>query len=220
MCSAFETQAQKGMRLSKDCWACCWSRTRAFRRMQQRGCACSEVPPLRVVSPRWLSWVISIWGALRGVRRYGGSVEMASSSRRTRVGNAQFNLSYCYERGLGVEIDFVQAAKWYRLAAQQTHLVAIGSLGAFYMEGRGVPRDYDLAERLFKQAMEGGNVRAKLNLGQLYVEKGYRTNMFESGIRLIHEAAEAGDFRGQAELASLCFYGKGENDTRCSVRIT
>ena len=124
--------------------------------------------------------------------------------------NAQCNLGYCYERGLGIEPDAVQAATWYERAAQQTNLVAIGSLGVFYMNGRGgLPRDYPLAERFLKQAMDGGNIRAKLNLGCLYVDNGYRTNLFEHGIQLIREAAEAGDFRAQARQAGLYFYGKG-----------
>ena len=33
---------------------------------------------------------------------------------------AQINLAFCYERGLGVEQDKTEAAKWYRRASAQS----------------------------------------------------------------------------------------------------
>ena len=49
---------------------------------------------------------------------------------------AQFNLGYLYERGLGLKADGVQAAVWYRRAAMQGQVQAYRSLGMLYAIGR------------------------------------------------------------------------------------
>ena len=50
-----------------------------------------------------------------------------------------------YDNGQGVPQDYVQAAKWYRLAADQGNATAQSNLGGMYASGQGVPKDYVLA---------------------------------------------------------------------------
>jgi TPR repeat protein len=45
----------------------------------------------------------------------------------------------------GVPEDWVEAARWYRLAAEQGLADVQNSLGMIYFLGRGVPEDYVLA---------------------------------------------------------------------------
>src|SRR5580704_12057035 len=61
--------------------------------------------------------------------------------------NAQFVLGWMYEDGTlrGVPQDYVEAAKWYRMAADQGYYAAMHELGVMYTEGRGVPQDYVMA---------------------------------------------------------------------------
>jgi uncharacterized protein len=47
-----------------------------------------------------------------------------------------------YETGVGVEQDSAEAAKWYRLAADQGDSLAQQYLGNMYFKGHGVPQDY------------------------------------------------------------------------------
>jgi TPR repeat protein len=47
-----------------------------------------------------------------------------------------------YENGTGVAQDFVQAVKWYRLAADQNKAIAQGNLGYMYANGRGGPQNF------------------------------------------------------------------------------
>jgi hypothetical protein len=55
---------------------------------------------------------------------------------------AQFDLGKNYEAGrLGLPKDFVQAEKWYRLAAEQGEPFAQASLGILYGFGKGIPKD-------------------------------------------------------------------------------
>jgi TPR repeat protein len=54
---------------------------------------------------------------------------------------AQYNLGILYSAGRGVAKDEAEAAKWYRLAAEQGYVLAQSSLGLILQNGRGVPRD-------------------------------------------------------------------------------
>ena len=54
---------------------------------------------------------------------------------------AQFLLGGMYYNGEGVPKDDIQAAKWYRLAADQGLAEAQLNLGSMYFFGRGVPQD-------------------------------------------------------------------------------
>jgi uncharacterized protein len=58
---------------------------------------------------------------------------------------AQFNLGVAYAKGEGVQQNYVEAAKWYRMAAEQGHAGAQCILGISYSDGQGVPQDYLLA---------------------------------------------------------------------------
>lgn len=57
---------------------------------------------------------------------------------------AQHNLGLMYDNGNGVPQDFVEAAKWYRLAADQGFATAQSILGFMYGAGLGVPQDFVL----------------------------------------------------------------------------
>ena len=58
---------------------------------------------------------------------------------------AQYNLGYCYECGLGVEIDYEKAVFWYKKAAELGNPIAQTNLGGCYEHGRGVPQDFEKA---------------------------------------------------------------------------
>ena len=47
-----------------------------------------------------------------------------------------------YTQGQGVPQDYVQAAAWFRKAADQGNAPAQAALGVMYAHGQGVPQDY------------------------------------------------------------------------------
>ncbi len=51
-------------------------------------------------------------------------------------------LGFMYANGQGVFRDYAEAAKWYRLAAEQDGAAAQAKLGFMYGKGRGVTQDY------------------------------------------------------------------------------
>ena len=64
---------------------------------------------------------------------------MVSTGCRT---TAQVNLGRVYEDGRDVPQDYSEAAKWYRLAAEQGQASAQSNLALMYRQGRGVPQDF------------------------------------------------------------------------------
>ncbi len=55
---------------------------------------------------------------------------------------AQYKLGYDYYLGHGVALDYVQAAIWWKKAAEQGYPNAQNNLGVLYNSGKGVPQSY------------------------------------------------------------------------------
>src|SRR5262249_29849503 len=81
---------------------------------------------------------------------------------------AEAVLGSAFYRGRGVPQNDSEAAKWFRLAADQGNAVARFTLGVMYGEGRGVPQDYAEAARWARLAAGQGDARAQRNLGLAY----------------------------------------------------
>jgi len=69
-----------------------------------------------------------------------------------------------YEQG-----DYLNAARFYRVAAQQKDAGAQFNLGLMYDVGRGVPRDHAEAARWYRLAATQGVAGAQFHLGTLYL---------------------------------------------------
>lgn len=65
---------------------------------------------------------------------------------------AQNYVGEIYEKGLGIEADYVIAASWYRKAAEQGNTRAQINLGYLYESGLGVPRDLTVAMNWYRRA--------------------------------------------------------------------
>jgi TPR repeat protein len=74
---------------------------------------------------------------------------------------AQQDVAYLYEQGQGVLQDFAEAARWYRLSAEQGEAFAQRALGALYQDGRGVAQDNILAHMWFNIASAAGDREAE-----------------------------------------------------------
>jgi hypothetical protein len=62
----------------------------------------------------------------------------------------------------------VEAAKWFRKAAEQNYAPAQSNLGCCYDNGRGVTKDAVEAVKWYRKAAEQGHPEAQLNLGCCY----------------------------------------------------
>ena len=73
---------------------------------------------------------------------------------------AQYTLGYDYFLGHGVPVDYVQAAIWWRKAADQGYPEAQNNLGVLYNSGKGVPQSY--AEAYFWQNLAAARANGPL----------------------------------------------------------
>ena len=67
---------------------------------------------------------------------------------------AQFNLGVLYYNGKGVEQSHAEAAKWFRLAAEQENERAQLNLGSLYYNGKGVEQNHTEAAKWFHLVAE------------------------------------------------------------------
>ena len=93
--------------------------------------------------------------------------------KAAREGNvqAQYKLGKCYYFGIGVAINYKEAAKWYHKAAMQKNIMAQYSLSLCYQCGHGVKKDSteafkwgQMAHAGFQKAAEIGNIWAQIHL--------------------------------------------------------
>jgi TPR repeat protein len=120
---------------------------------------------------------------------------------------AQFNLGICYYNGNGIEKNFKEAVKWYRMAAEQGYAPAQCNLGTCYYEGDGVVKNFKEAVKWYRIAAEEGYSPAQSNLGVCYqdgcgVEKNY-----EEAVKWYRMAAEEGNSIAKYNLG--CCYNSG-----------
>ena len=64
-----------------------------------------------------------------------------------------------YDLGDGVEQDYAEAMKWYRLAVDQGDADAQNNIGVLYDLGRGVEQDYAEAMKWYRLAAGSGRCR-------------------------------------------------------------
>ena len=64
---------------------------------------------------------------------------------------------HCYRVGHGVALDYKEAVKWYRKAADQGNAYGQCQLGHCYRDGEGVAQDYKEAVKWYRWAAEQGN---------------------------------------------------------------
>ena len=92
--------------------------------------------------------------------------------------------------------DYTEAAKLYRLAADQGTPVAQSNLGPMYQSGRGVPRSYPEAVMWFRRAADQGDAEAQSNLGVMYSEgQGLPQDYVQAFMWLDIAAAQNGSIR-------------------------
>ena len=108
---------------------------------------------------------------------------------------AQVQVGNMYAFGTGVGRNSTEAAKWFRIAADQGDAQAQFSLGDLYDEGQGVPQDFGEALRWYRMAAGQGYGPALCNIGILYFNaQGVPRNLAQS-YSWISNCEKAGDPR-------------------------
>ncbi len=71
-----------------------------------------------------------------------------------------------HEHGAGIPVNYVEAARWYRPAAEVGDVDALSNLGVLYDNGQGVPQDKILAMALYNVSVavaQNSNTQAARN---------------------------------------------------------
>jgi len=118
---------------------------------------------------------ISLTPRILGDPPLGLSSQVLELWSRAQVGNAEaltdLGIKYSHGSG-GLPEDEREAARLYKLAADQGHARGLCNLGFLYHEGRGgLPKDRNEAARLYKLAADKGNNEAaflRLTLGKFW----------------------------------------------------
>ena len=111
--------------------------------------------------------------------------------------------------GEGVSEDDAEAARWYRMAAEQGDAGAQYNLGVRYANGEGVPEDDAEAARWYRMAAEQGDADAQYNLGVRYATGEGVPEDDAEAVRWYRMAAEQGDARAQLSLGIRYANGEG-----------
>lgn len=105
--------------------------------------------------------------------------------------------------------NFVEAARWFRMAAEQGHAEAQVELGYIYAEGQGVSQDHVEAVRWFRLAAEQGNADGQNSLGVRYdLGEGVARDHIMAMLWYLR-AAEHGDPYAQVNIGLLYRDGHG-----------
>lgn len=96
----------------------------------------------------------------------------ANISKDAQKGDAKarYELAVMYHRGMGVPRDLKQAARWYRMAAEQGLLKAQVQLASMYAQGEGLAVQLDKAAYWYEKAAEQGEKEAQRQLAEMYAD--------------------------------------------------
>ncbi len=125
------------------------------------------------------------------------------------VPEAQLEMGYWYETGLGVPKDPVEAVRWYMKAAEQGYAEAQHNLGVMYSQGEGVSQDKKEAVKWYTRAAEQGLTIDQYNLGVMYYHaKGVERDYAKAAMWFLR-AADGGYVGAQYSLALMYASGRG-----------
>lgn len=122
---------------------------------------------------------------------------------------ALFEVAARYSEGRGVDGDFAEAAKWYKMAADKGFAPAMYRLANLYENGSGVERNVETARRYYELAAEKGNASAMHNLAVMYASGATGTQDYPAAAKWFGKAAELGVSDSQFNLAILNARGNG-----------
>ncbi|MBO5806622.1 MAG: TonB family protein [Bacteroidaceae bacterium] len=121
----------------------------------------------------------------------------------------QYYLGHRYNDGDGVEQSHEEAAKLWRLSADQHYAPAQYELGLCYYRGKGVQSSYEEAAKWIKLSSEQNYAAAQCWLGYFYeVGKGVEKSHDEA-VKWYRKSAEQGNATAQYYLAMCYDQGKG-----------
>jgi TPR repeat protein len=113
--------------------------------------------------------------------------------------------------GRGGAQDFVEAAKWFRAAADNGNAPAQNNLGWLFSTGQGVAEDREEAIKWFQLAAEQGLSLAQNNLGLVLMARTGEGRNSAAAEGWLKKSAEHGDLRGNVCLRFYTLHRRKES---------
>lgn len=135
------------------------------------------------------------------------SAEMARLRPLANQGdaNAQYRVGVLYAE----RKDLIEAARYYKMAADQGHAEARSRLASLTCNGLGVPKNMDECVRLYRLAADAGVTQAQVSLGARYLMGDGIPPNHDEAARLAKLAAAKGDAVGELLLGMCTELGAG-----------
>lgn len=139
-----------------------------------------------------------IRGKLNRLKRNVKMFRLSYEAAKQGDADAQCDLGYCYQEGIGVVKNDYEAIKWYKESARQGNANAQYNLGNCYLNGIGVKENYDEANKWFEKSAKQGHANAQYNLGNFYK---YIDN--DEAIKWYKKSARQGNADAREELENF-----------------
>jgi TPR repeat protein len=97
---------------------------------------------------------------------YAKAMELYEQAADEDYADAQAQIAYMYQEGLGVEVSYERAMEWNNRASQQNNAQAQAQIGYMYHMGMGVTQNLDEAGRWYSRAVDQGDPWATVKLAQ------------------------------------------------------
>lgn len=118
--------------------------------------------------------------------------------------NCMTNLGYCYDYGLGIDINHEKAFELYKEAAKMGNIKAMSNLGYSYRHGQGCEKNAKKCIEWLYKASEKGDPSGQLNLGFCFqIGFGVKEDK-EAAFRLFMNAAISNNPAGCSNVA-FCY---------------
>lgn len=160
---------------------------------------CVAVAALGVCEAKELSGDAEAWfyiaeGYDRGThglpQDYARAFEWYAKAARAGHPAAMTIVGFCYEKGMGTEVDPAEAFRWYKRGARKKNYFAMEQLALAYERGIGTKPNPRKALEWFGRAADAGNHHARYEQGRCY-EHGIGTPPRPDLARRCYEQAAA-----------------------------
>jgi hypothetical protein len=122
---------------------------------------------------------------------------------------AQFELGVRYHEGRGVSQSYVEALRWFLMAANQNLPDAEFNVGVMYEKGRGVQPDYQEAGLWYRKAAALEYAPALYNLGVMYDKARGVALDYGQAMQWYRKAAVQNYAPALYNIGLLYYYGQG-----------
>ena len=122
---------------------------------------------------------------------------------KSNIPAAQHFYADCLREGYPKKRSPAQAAKWYKRAADNGHIISLCSLADLYIKGEGVIKDTQRGLALCKQAASSGISDAMLRVAKFHLQDGPKLKNEEEAKYYLLQAAKRKNIKAMVILARI-----------------